>query len=189
VSVQPYAVGTKDDDGSKRALFVLSCSTAIVLLFLYFLHIWFELWTHWNLFRNEDVAAEFEEEDLEEEDPARSRLGLASALSVFLVSTATLAICVHYIFNAIDYLDSNTELGRSHKAFIGLIALPVLSGGAESLTALLVTVRNKVDLVSADVEYGGRQDGDELELMLSSSRQCKLSSDRAFKPFSTRLRC
>jgi Ca2+:H+ antiporter len=137
-----YAV--LDQNGSeekKTSILLLSRGTAIILLLLYVLYLVFQLRTHSNLFDAESQTAEAAHEDGDEsEEPA---LGPVAAALVLVVVTVLVAICAEYLVGSID---SIVESAHISKAFIGLILIPIVGNAAEHVTAVVVAVRNKMDL-------------------------------------------
>jgi Ca2+:H+ antiporter len=114
----------------------LSRGTAIILLILYVLYLVFQLRTHSNLFDPEEQPAD----DVEPEEPS---LGPVAAGAVLVATTVLVAICAEYLVGSIDSL---VETAGISKAFIGLILIPIVGNAAEHVTAVVVAVRNKMDL-------------------------------------------
>ena len=119
-------------DDKFRVALILSRATAIILLLLYILYLVFQLRTHSNLFRAQG--------ELEAEQPS---LGAISAAAVLLVVTVLVAVCAEYLVGGIDDL---VETANISKAFIGLILIPIVGNAAEHVTAVVVALRNKMDL-------------------------------------------
>jgi len=70
-------------------------------------------------------------------------MGPWSALTVLVVTTVLVAQCADYLVGSIDDL---VETAHISKAFIGLILIPIVGNAAEHVTAVVVAVRNKMDL-------------------------------------------
>ena len=87
--------------------------------------------------------AETEEPETDTEIPDMSIIG-----SILLLTLVTLmvAMCSEFLVNSIDYLSSSWGLSRD---FIGIILLPIVGNAAEHLTAVMVAVKNKMDLAIA----------------------------------------
>lgn len=96
----------------------------------------FQLRTHSNLFDPEDPLTEGEE-------PEEPTLGPIAATAVLVVVTVLVAICADYLVGSIDDL---VESANISKAFIGLILIPIVGNAAEHVTAVVVALRNKMDL-------------------------------------------
>lgn len=108
----------------------------MILLLLYILYLVFQLRTHSNLFDSEQQVAE----DEEEETP---NLGPIAAAMVLVVTTLLVAICAEYLVGSIDDLVKTAGISKN---FIGLILIPIVGNAAEHVTAVVVAIRNKMDL-------------------------------------------
>jgi Ca2+:H+ antiporter len=102
---------------------------------LYVLYLIFQLRTHSGLF---DAEAQADYEDAEE--PSMSPW---AATGVLVVVTIAVAICAEYL---VDSIDSLVETAHISKTFIGLILLPIVGNAAEHVTAVVVAVKDKMDL-------------------------------------------
>ncbi|KAM6514132.1 Vacuolar calcium ion transporter [Fusarium falciforme] len=123
--------GFRDKD---QSILALSRGTAIILLVLYVLYFVFKLRTHSNLFGAENQNSD------EREEPS---LGTASAVAVLVVTTIMVAICADYLVGSINSLVETSGISR---ALIGLILIPIVGNAAEHVTAVIVAVRDKIDL-------------------------------------------
>ncbi|GKT51687.1 vacuolar calcium ion transporter [Colletotrichum spaethianum] len=121
---------------NERSILILSRGTAIVLLLLYILYLWFQLRTHPNLF---DAEIQHHNEE-EAEEPI---MGPIAAAVVLVVTTVLIAICADYLVESIDPI---VETAHISKNFIGLILIPIVGNAAEHVTAVVVAIRNKMDL-------------------------------------------
>ncbi|KAI1106564.1 Calcium/proton exchanger [Jackrogersella minutella] len=155
---------SKEGDDAERNKIILSLSrgTAIILLGLYVLYLFFQLRTHHKLFSAEagdgsesaqtesqlpaDASAEngrtvvVQEHSEEEEEVHMSPW---SAGCVLIVTTVLVSICADYLVESIDALVERANISRS---FIGLILIPIVGNAAEHVTAVVVAVKNKMDL-------------------------------------------
>ncbi|KAG0021941.1 hypothetical protein BGZ82_011149 [Podila clonocystis] len=109
----------------------LSYGTAIVLLVVYILYLFFQLKTHTHLYSN---SSEEEEE---------SQLPLWFGIFLLLGITAIVAVCAEFLVGSIGGLAESWGLSRT---FIGLILLPIVGNAAEHVTAVTVAMKNKMDL-------------------------------------------
>lgn len=83
------------------------------------------------------------DDDEDDHEPEEAILGPIPAAAVLVVVTVLVAICAEYLVGSIDSL---VETAGISKAFIGLILLPIVGNAAEHVTAVVVAVRNKMDL-------------------------------------------
>jgi len=125
------------DSEADRNTLILSRGTAIILLILYILYLFFQLKTHSNLFDGESQPEE------EEEDTETHILSPLSAGVAMVAITVIVAICAEYL---VDSIDAIVETAHISKTFIGLILLPIVGNAAEHVTACLVAYKHKMDL-------------------------------------------
>ncbi|OAQ36247.1 calcium/proton exchanger [Linnemannia elongata AG-77] len=109
----------------------LSHGTAIVLLVVYVLYLWFQLKTHEHLY-----ATEAEEEEV-------PLLPLWLGIILLLGITVLVALCAESLVGSIEGLSTSWDLTHT---FIGLILLPIVGNAAEHATAVTVAMKNKMDL-------------------------------------------
>ncbi|KJZ70956.1 Vacuolar calcium ion transporter [Hirsutella minnesotensis 3608] len=132
-----YAVMNQNGSDDKfRVALVLSRVTAIILLILYILYLGFQLRTHSNLF-------DAEGQNIAEHEDEQPKMGALSAAAVLIAVTVLVAICAEYLVGSIDDI---VESANISKAFIGLILIPIVGNAAEHVTAVVVALRNKMDL-------------------------------------------
>lgn len=129
-----------DEDHKRESILVLSRGTAVILLFLYCLYLYFALRTHKTLFEPEAQNAPAGCEDEHEYQPV---IGPWSAGLVLVVVTLIISVCADYMVDSIDALAAT---GVISKTFIGLILIPIVGNAAEHATACVVAVKNKMDL-------------------------------------------
>lgn len=86
-----------------------------------------------------DIEAQDEEED-EEEVP---KLTMWTALGLLTVVTVLVAVTAEFLVSSIDGLTSS---GTISEEWVGLILLPIVGNAAEHVTAVTVSVKDKLDL-------------------------------------------
>jgi Ca2+:H+ antiporter len=123
---------------TESAMLQLSRGTAIILLILYVMYLVFQLKTHTGLFDAEYQAAD--EAEGESQEPQMSPW---AAAIVLVIVTVVVAICAEYL---IDSIDSIVVTAHISKTFIGLILLPIVGNAAEHVTAVVVALKDKMDL-------------------------------------------
>lgn len=130
-----------NQESVNHTVLTLSRGTSIILLVLYVMYLWFQLRTHHNLFHDQASATESQpEEEEHEEEPAMSPW---SAAAVLVVTTVLVSICADYLVEGIDSLVERAHISRN---FIGLILIPIVGNAAEHVTAVVVAVKNKMNL-------------------------------------------
>jgi len=124
-------------------LLVLSRGTALIMLIVYGLFLFFQLHTHKQFYKDED-------DDEEEETPE-----MTMPVSIFMLAVVTVfvAVCSDFL---VDSLDEVTDAWGISETFAGMILLPIVGNAAEHLTAVTVAMKNKLNL-SIGVAVGSSQ--------------------------------
>jgi len=114
-------------------LLILSRGTAIIMLIIYGLFLFFQLKTHKSLYMS---PASDEEEEVK---------GMTWPVALFMLAviTVVVAICSEYL---VDSIDGITEAWGISPTFAGMILLPIVGNAAEHLTAVTVSIKGKMDL-------------------------------------------
>ncbi|KAI9461600.1 calcium/proton exchanger [Lactarius psammicola] len=89
-----------------------------------------------------DVEAGLMEEE-EEEEEEKPQMSSKMAIALLIVVTVVVAITAEFLVDSIDGL---TASGNISKEFVGLILLPIVGNAAEHVTAVTVSVKNKLTL-------------------------------------------
>ncbi|KAK7518692.1 calcium ion transporter Vcx1 [Phyllosticta citriasiana] len=137
-----YSVLPGSDKESEQHILVLSHGTAIILLLLYILYLWFQLKSHAQLFAEVEAPPDSEDAN-HEEGPEGKTLGPVAAAFTLVVITVAVAVCAEYL---VDSIDSIVQTAHISKTFIGLILLPIVGNAAEHVTAVVVAYKSKMDL-------------------------------------------
>lgn len=133
-------------DSSDNLVISLSRGVSIILLFVYILYLVFQLKTHKSLF--EEQAQETDDGVILPsapvvEDNKASELSVVSSVSVLLIATILVSFCADYLVGSIDDIVESSGLS---KTFIGLIVIPIVGNAAEHVTAIVVAMKDKMDL-------------------------------------------
>ena len=133
---------------------ILSRGTSIILLVLYCLYLYFQLYSHANLFDEESGKSDDQPSsgDAENQDSGRNdthevkegdTLSPYAAGIALVLITICVAICAEFL---VDSIDSIVERAHISKTFIGLILLPIVGNAAEHVTAVVVSLKSKMNL-------------------------------------------
>lgn len=117
---------------SEDNILLISHGTAIILLILYVLYLYFQLKSHKDYFDEEAGDGNKEEAKI---------LGPWAAGIALVLVTVAVAICAEFL---VDSIDSVVQRAHVSKTFIGLILIPIVGNAAEHVTAVVVAYRNKV---------------------------------------------
>ncbi|MGL4666123.1 MAG: calcium/proton exchanger [Clostridium butyricum] len=110
----------------------LSIFVAIVMMIIYILSLYFSFNTHKDIYTHE-----YEEEE------HKSKWSLKKAISVLVISTIIIAIESEFLVNGIE--DITASLGWS-EFFVGIILIPIIGNAAEHSTAVIMALKNKMDV-------------------------------------------
>jgi len=113
-------------------LLILSRGTAIVMLIIYGLFLFFQLKTHAQYYK-----------DTGEEEEEEKHMTWPMAIVFLAIITITVAVCSEYLVNSIEGI---TLAWGISETFAGMILLPIVGNAAEHLTAVTVSIKNKMDL-------------------------------------------
>jgi Ca2+:H+ antiporter len=126
---------TNSKVSTNATILELSRGTAIILLTLYVLYLFFQLKTHSDIFDEE-------QQDSDEAEEPRILSPISAGVALLLV-TLLVAICAEYLVGSIESVVKSTGISRT---FIGLILLPIVGNAAEHVTACIVAAKGKMDL-------------------------------------------
>jgi Ca2+:H+ antiporter len=119
-------------------ILTLSLGTAIILLILYGLDLYFGLKTHARLF---EATQEESDEKGWEVEPTKTLT--SNAVITLLGLSVLIAICGE---NIVDSIDEVVETLHIHKTFISLILTPLLGNAAEYVSAIHAAYKGKMSL-------------------------------------------
>jgi Ca2+:H+ antiporter len=113
----------------------LSMEIAVVLFVTYGLSLWFALRTHSHVYRGGEGAAVEGGPDV--------RWKPSSSVTILVVATAFVALMSELLVESIEY--AAARLGMT-EVFVGVILIAIIGNAAEHSTALLVALKNRMDL-------------------------------------------
>jgi len=79
----------------------------------------------------------------EDEDEDVPQMSMTTTIALLIAVTVAVAITAEFLVDSIDGL---TSTGHISKGFVGLILLPIVGNAAEHVTAVTVSVKNKLTL-------------------------------------------
>ncbi|KAJ5654529.1 hypothetical protein N7490_001532 [Penicillium lividum] len=137
-----YAALSQSSHNAQDNILILSHGTAIILLIIYVMYLYFQLRSHAHLFE-ETNGSDTENVGLEPEEEEERLLSPWAATVALIAVTILVAICADYLVGSIDSIVKTTGIS---KTFIGLVLLPIVGNAAEHVTAVVVAYKNKMDL-------------------------------------------
>jgi Ca2+:H+ antiporter len=125
----------------------LSLAIAVVLFLTYALMLVFSLVTHRDVFgadESKDVACEAGEElTCLEEEGAHAPWSVGKSVGALLGATAFVALISEFLVGAIE--SARESLGLT-EVFVGVIVVAIIGNAAEHSSAVLMALRNKMDI-------------------------------------------
>ncbi len=120
----------------------LSLAIAIVLFLTYLGTLYFSLVTHKNLFIGEAIQGAAQEVGHEEE-VSGEHWTKGKSIMVLLIATAFVALISEFLVGAVEA--ARGALGFT-EVFVGVIVVAIIGNAAEHSSAILMAMRNKMDL-------------------------------------------
>ena len=115
----------------------LSLDISIVLIVIYGLSLLFELHTHRRLFVPK------REEDTHETKPDHQLWSLGKALNMLTIATVLVAWMSELLVSSVEHASKAMHL---NELFVGVIIVAIIGNAAEHSSAILVAMKNKMDL-------------------------------------------
>ncbi|RHN58848.1 putative calcium/proton exchanger [Medicago truncatula] len=115
-----------------------SRAASIVMVIAYFAYLFFQLWTHRQLFEAQDEDDEDCENASEE-----AVIGFWSGFAWLVIMTVFIAILSEYVVDTIQ--DASDSWGLS-VSFLSIIMLPIVGNAAEHAGAIIFAFKNKLDI-------------------------------------------
>jgi len=135
-----YAI--KSHPNATNSMNIVSLGIAITMLVLYILGLVFSLVTHRNIF------VQHQEHEGEEEEKPKWKLGVA--VIILAVTTILVAIQSETLVATVEH---TVEQFGLPEMFIGIILIPILGNVAEHASAIIMAVKNKID-ISIEIAVG-----------------------------------
>lgn len=139
--------------GEFENVLAVSRGAAIVLLFIYIFYLYFQLYTHADYFEQQNSQESQVSEPTDSytnpnEQPTivhedGTLLNTWEALLLLAIVTVIVSFCADYLVSSIDALVESTGIS---KTFVGLILVPIVGNAAEHVTAVVVAMKDKMDL-------------------------------------------
>jgi Ca2+:H+ antiporter len=120
----------------------LSLAIAIVLFVTYIFTLYFSLVTHKDLFVGEAMQGAAQEVGREEEE-AGDHWTRSKSIMVLLIATAFVALISEFLVGAVEA--ARGALGFT-EVFVGVIVVAIIGNAAEHSSAVMMAMRNKMDL-------------------------------------------
>lgn len=123
-----------------QATLALSRTSCVVMILAYLGYLVFQLWTHRQLFDEQDANNE-EADDGESEEEAV--LGFWTSFIWLVLMTAVVALLSEF---AVDTIEAASGSWGISVSFISVILLPIVGNAAEHAGAIIFAFKNKLDI-------------------------------------------
>src|SRR5881296_2846591 len=111
----------------------LSLAIAVVLFLTYFCMLGFSLWTHKHFFQSAHAHAE----------ETGGQWSRGKAITILLIATALVALLSEFLVGTIENVRDSVGLTE---VFVGVIVVAIVGNAAEHSSAILMALKNKMDL-------------------------------------------
>lgn len=116
----------------------LSVAVALVMFVIYLLSLYFSFFTHKDIY------------SVDHEEESRASWSLKSAILVLVIATVIIAIESEFLVSAVEPMTKSIGLSEF---FVGIILIPIIGNAAEHSTAVLMALKNKMD-VAVEIAIG-----------------------------------
>jgi Ca2+:H+ antiporter len=135
-----FKLSSGQPDGSE-SMAKFSLALAIIMVILYSLGLIFSLFTHRDIFLNEEG---------DDEETEESKWTLRKGVIVLTIAAAAVALMSEILVSTVEGAAEQYGLGE---AFIGIILIPILGNVAEHAAAVIMAYKGKID-ISIEVAVG-----------------------------------
>lgn len=140
--IAPAAFHHSGGPSAVRSESALSLDISIILLVTYALGLWFSLKTHKHYFAGHGHSVD-ENEGIHRDHAIHAVWPVPVALGVLIFATALVAWISEILVGSVEH--AAETLGMSH-VFVGVIVVAVIGNAAEHSTAILMALKNRMDL-------------------------------------------
>lgn len=116
----------------------LSVGVAVIMMFIYVMGLYFSFHTHKDLF------------GVEHDDAVESKWSLKKSLIILVAATVCIAFESEFLVSSVEPM---TEAIGLSSFFVGIILIPIIGNAAEHSTAILMAMKNKMD-VAIEIAIG-----------------------------------
>ncbi|CAK1363595.1 unnamed protein product [Cercospora beticola] len=147
-----YWTMQRSADGDTIDILAVSRGAAMILIVLYFFYLYFQLFSHKDLFREDAGNDDSDGSDFEGDPHGAAQkeshqggeiLGPTGAFTCMIASIVCVGFCAEFLVNSIESVVEETGMTTT---FIGIVLLPIVSNAAEHVTAVIVSYKNKTNL-------------------------------------------
>lgn len=116
----------------------LSVAVAFVMFIIYLLSLYFSFFTHKDIY------------SVDHEEESKATWSLKKAVLVLVIATVIIAIESEFLVGAVEPMTKSIGLSEF---FVGIILIPIIGNAAEHSTAVLMALKNQMD-VAVEIAIG-----------------------------------
>ncbi len=116
----------------------LSVVVAVIMFTIYILSLVFSFYTHKDIY------------SVEHEEDGSAKWTLKKAISILAIATVLIAIESEFLVSGVDAITDTLGLSEF---FVGIILIPIIGNAAEHSTAIVMAMKNKMD-VAVEIAVG-----------------------------------
>ncbi len=116
----------------------LSVVVAVIMFTIYILSLVFSFYTHKDIY------------SVEHEEEGSAKWTLKKAISILAIATVLIAIESEFLVSGVDAITDTLGLSEF---FVGIILIPIIGNAAEHSTAIVMAMKNKMD-VAVEIAVG-----------------------------------
>lgn len=116
----------------------LSVAVALIMFFIYLMSLYFSFYTHKDIF------------GVEHDSAVESKWSLKKSIVVLVLATVAIAFESEFLVSSVEPM---TEAVGLSSFFVGIILIPIIGNAAEHSTAILMAMKNKMD-VAIEIALG-----------------------------------
>ena len=116
----------------------VSVAVAFIMLFIYLMGLYFSFYTHKDIYGAEHDSA------------VESKWSLKKSIIVLVLATIAIAFESEFLVSSVEPMTKAVGLSSS---FVGIILIPIIGNAAEHSTAILMAMKNKMD-VAVEIALG-----------------------------------
>lgn len=116
----------------------LSISVALAMFIIYLLGLYFSFYTHKDLYGSEH------------KESTESKWGLKKSILILIISTLFIALESEFLVSSVEPMTKSLSLSE---LFVGIIIIPIIGNAAEHSTAIVMAIKNKMD-VAIEIAIG-----------------------------------
>lgn len=116
----------------------LSIAVAVVMFVIYLFSLYFSFFTHKDIY------------SLDHEEEGEAKWPLKKSISVLVAATVLIAIESEFLVSGVEPMTQSIGLSEF---FVGIILIPIIGNAAEHSTAIIMAMKNKMD-VAVEIAIG-----------------------------------